>query len=58
MTISEIICRLQAVKCEHGDLRVLVADINGDLDLAQKVEISQGDFMPFSCGDEKFVSIE
>lgn len=23
MTISELICRLQAVKCEHGDLEVL-----------------------------------
>lgn len=22
MTISELICRLQAIKCEHGDLKV------------------------------------
>lgn len=23
MTISELICRLQAIKCEHGDLPVV-----------------------------------
>lgn len=23
MTISELICRLQAIKCEHGDLEVI-----------------------------------
>lgn len=26
MTISELICRLQAVKCEHGDLEVFYED--------------------------------
>lgn len=24
MTISELICRLQAIKCEHGDLPILL----------------------------------
>lgn len=29
MTISELICRLQAIKCEHGDLEVLFYDTEG-----------------------------
>lgn len=28
MTISELICRLQAIKCEHGDLEVYHATDN------------------------------
>lgn len=24
MTISELICRLQAIKCKHGDLKVRI----------------------------------
>ena len=55
MTISELICRLQAIKREHGDLRVLVGDINGDLDFARETKVSQGEFKPL---DEKLVSIE
>lgn len=29
MTISELICRLQAIKCEHGDLEVIFFDTAG-----------------------------
>ena len=29
MTISELICRLQAIKCEHGDLEILLNDTAG-----------------------------
>lgn len=31
MTISELICRLQAIKCEHGDLIVHVGFDNRDV---------------------------
>lgn len=39
MTISELICRLQAIKCEHGDLLVAVPyNSNGAMTDAEKVE--------------------
>lgn len=39
MTISELICRLQAIKCEHGDLLVAVPyNSNGAMKDAEKVE--------------------
>lgn len=31
MTISELICRLQAIKCEHGDLYIAIRDDLGDM---------------------------
>lgn len=31
MTISELICRLQAIKCEHGDLIVHIGMYNRDV---------------------------
>ena len=39
MTISELICRLQAIKCEHGDLRVSVPDEFGGLADAEHVTV-------------------
>ena len=41
MTISELICRLQAVKCEHGDLKVVVLDGQDEVDLAGNVVIEE-----------------
>lgn len=37
MTISELICRLQEVKCEHGDLEVRIASRNIDCGKASSV---------------------
>lgn len=41
MTISELICRLQAVKCEHGDLIVAVpyAKAMTDASKVEKIEL-------------------
>lgn len=39
MTISELICRLQVVKCEHGDLDVYVPDEFRGLAYAEHVTI-------------------
>ena len=41
MTISELICRLHAVKCEHGDLKVAVLDGHDEVDLAGNVVIEE-----------------
>lgn len=38
MTISELICRLQAIKCEHGDLIVAVPYNKGNMTDASKVK--------------------
>lgn len=37
MTISELICQLQQLKCEHGDLCVTVVDEFGDFVDAKSV---------------------
>lgn len=54
MTISELICRLQAIKCEHGDLRVAVDRIEGGLDDAREIIIGKDEE---AFGDEKVVFI-
>lgn len=52
MTISELICRLQAIKCEHGDLEVAVVDEFGDFVDAKSVFTAKsktvlGDMPPY-----------
>lgn len=42
MTISELICRLQAIKCEHGDLFIAVRDDLGDMIDANDVTTVSG----------------
>lgn len=43
MTISEVICRLQQIKCEHGDLIVAVPYNNNgamkDAEQVKKIEL-------------------
>lgn len=41
MTISELICRLQAIKCEHGDLIIAVpyAKAMTDASKVEKIEL-------------------
>lgn len=43
MTISELICRLQAIKCEHGDLPVAFPDECGVWVGVSSVDVSGGE---------------
>lgn len=51
MTISELICRLQEVKCEHGDLLVTFPDERGVWVGVSSVDVFGGETMLGNMGE-------
>lgn len=53
MTISELICRLQAIKCSHGDIEIVIGS-PAEWNLASNAEMKlllddRNEFHEYAC---------